>query len=305
MADLPSDFWSGWIILLSLLSFGGLLWLVLSVYFLRAGPERGKVSGEDPVWDGNLHEGDSPAPFWWFWLLLAAMVFSVVYLMLYPGFGSYAGALKWSQGGQFREHRRDFVAEFAAPRAELAGRDLAALAADPAAMEAAAGLFAQHCAACHGSDARGQARLFPDLRDADWQWGGSPAQIEQTIRQGRMAAMPAWGAVLGEENLGAVADYVSRLAGEAAQDHPGRAVYGQYCVACHGPGGEGNPALGAPRLNDAIWLYGGDPAALQQTISAGRNGRMPAFAGRLDDLQIKLLVAWLGGAQPPAPAAAP
>jgi cytochrome c oxidase cbb3-type subunit III len=305
MADLPADFWSGWIILLSVLSFAGLLWLVLSVYFLRAGPERGKVSGEDPVWDGNLHEGDSPAPFWWFWLLLAAMVFSVVYLMLYPGFGSYAGALKWSQGGQFREHHREFVAEFAAPRAELAGRDLAALAADPAAMEVAAGLFAQHCAACHGSDARGQARLFPDLRDADWQWGGSPAQIEQTIRQGRMAAMPAWGAALQGDDLGAVADYVQRLAAGAPPDHPGRAVFAQYCAACHGPAGEGNPLLGAPRLSDTIWLYGGDPAALQATIAAGRNGRMPAFAGRLDDLQIKLLVAWLAGGQPPAPSAAP
>lgn len=305
MADMPTDFWSGWIILLSLLSFGGLLWLVLSIYFLRAGPERGKVSGEDPVWDENLHEGDNPAPFWWFWLLLAAMVFSVIYLMLYPGFGSYAGALKWSQGGQFREHQREFVAEFAARRTELADRDLAALAADPELMAVAQGLFQQHCAACHGRQGTGQARLFPNLRDAAWQWGGGPDRIEQTIRQGRTAAMPAWGAVLGEEDLGAVADYVGRLAGGAPEDHPGGAVFGQYCAACHGPGGEGNPALGAPRLNDAIWLYGGGLPAITTSIGQGRNGRMPAFADRLDDLQIRLLVAWLAGDEAAAAAPAP
>lgn len=299
MADMPADFWSGWIILLSVLSFAGLAWLVLSVYFRRAGPERGQATGEDPVWDENLHEGDNPAPFWWFWLLLAAMVFSVLYLMFYPGLGSYAGALKWSQGGQFAEHQRRFQAEFAAPRAALADQSSAALAADPAAMEVAAGLFQQHCAACHGRNATGQARLFPDLRDADWQWGGTAEQIEQTIRQGRMAAMPGWQAVLQEPELRQVADYVGRLA-DAPADHPGQPVFQQYCAACHGPAGEGNPLLGAPRLNDDVWLYGGDPDAIVATVSAGRNGRMPAFGGRLDDLQIRLLVAWLTA---PGPAA--
>ena len=302
MADLPTDFWSGWIILLSVVSFSGLVWLVLSVYFRRAGPERGQITGEDPVWDENLHEGDNPAPFWWFWLLLAAMVLSVVYLMFYPGLGSYAGALKWSQGSQFAEHQRRFQEEFAAPRAALADRDLAALAADRAAMDVAAGLFGQHCAACHGGDARGRAGLFPDLRDADWQWSGTAEQIEQTIRQGRSAVMPAWQSVVGEQELHAVADYVGRLAAGAGADHPGQPVFGQYCAACHGPAGEGIPLLGAPRLNDAVWLYGGDPDTIVATVSAGRNGRMPAFGGRLDDVQIRLLVAWLGaGAQPPAP----
>ncbi|MCC6295735.1 MAG: cytochrome-c oxidase, cbb3-type subunit III [Pseudomonadales bacterium] len=293
MADMPADFWSGWIILLSVVSFSGLVWLVLSVYFRRAGPERGQVTGEDPVWDENLHEGDNPAPFWWFWLLLAAMVFSVLYLMFYPGLGSYAGALKWSQGGQFAEHQRHFRDEFAAPRAALAGQDGATLAANPAAMAVAAKLFQEHCAACHGGDARGRAGLFPDLRDGDWQWGGSAEQIEQTIRQGRNAVMPGWQPVLAEPELRAVADFVATLPAGAGAEHPGRATFAQYCAACHGPSGDGNPLLGAPRLNDAIWLYGGTPEAIAATVAGGRNGRMPAFGARLDDLQIRLLVAWL------------
>jgi cytochrome c oxidase cbb3-type subunit 3 len=52
--------------------------------------------------------------------------------------------------------------------------------------------------------------------------------------------------------------------------------------------------LGAPALNDDAWLYGGSASDIRMSISAGRNGVMPAFAGRLDAAQIKMLVAWLG-----------
>lgn len=294
MADMPSDFWSGWVMLLFVFGFIGLAWLVLSVYFLPAAPDDGAEAGaEEPVWDGNLHEGNNPAPFWWFWLLLAAMVFSVVYLMLYPGFGSYAGALKWSQGGQFRDHQRDFIAEFATVRGKLLARPLPELAADPQAMDVAAGLFRENCAACHGTRATGQANLFPNLRDGDWQWGGTPEQIEQTIRHGRTAMMPGWQAVLNDEGVRNVAGYVQTLATGAVENHPGQDQYMQLCAGCHGPTGDGNPLLGAPRLNDNIWLYGGSTAAVSQTLSQGRGGQMPAFGQRLDDLQIKLLVAWL------------
>ena len=85
----------------------------------------------------------------------------------------------------------------------------------------------------------------------------------------------------------------------------GRQIYEQYCAACHGPGGDGNPALGAPRLNDAIWLYGGELPAIVTSVGQGRNGRMPAFEGRLDDLQIRLLVAWLTGGAAAGAAPAP
>jgi cytochrome c oxidase cbb3-type subunit 3 len=96
MADMPSDFWAGWIAVITIVSLLGLAWLVFSIYFA---PETEPEDAEGPVWDSNLREGSNPAPMWWFWLILAMMVFSVIYLMLYPGLGSYQGALKWSQGG--------------------------------------------------------------------------------------------------------------------------------------------------------------------------------------------------------------
>jgi cytochrome c oxidase cbb3-type subunit 3 len=292
MADLPQGFWSGWIVVIFSVGLGGLLWLVLGVFF---GKDKGHDTAHEPVWDGNLKEGDSPAPLWWFWMILSAMVFSVIYLMLYPGLGSFAGAFRWSQGGQLDANQRLYEAEFADARAALLERSLAELAQDTTAMQAAQRLFIDNCAACHGAEAAGQANYFPHLRDADWLWGGEPAQLEQGIRNGRSGMMIAWQAVLGDEGVANVADFVSKMAtGPApAEDHPGRQQYMTLCVACHGPDGAGNVLLGAPRLNDDIWLYGGDLESIKYTLVNGRNGMMPAFEGKLDNLQIKLLVAWL------------
>lgn len=288
MADLPGDFWGGWIAVITVLSLVALAWLTYSVYF-TSGKE---VEHESPVWDGNLREGPNPAPMWWFWLILAMLVFTVIYLMLYPGLGSYAGALKWSQGGRLDESFARYEIEFAPARAGLLAASHSELQANPEAMRAARGLFSRNCAACHGEDAAGRASRFPSLVDDAWQWGGSVEQVEQTIRHGRQAAMPPLGAVLGDEGVRQVADYVQSMAG-IADTHPGKVKYRQFCVACHGADGEGNPALGAPSLADNVWLYGNALNVISASIAEGRNGVMPAFGERLDDVQIRLLVAWL------------
>jgi cytochrome c oxidase cbb3-type subunit 3 len=156
-----------------------------------------------------------------------------------------------------------------------------------------------NCSACHGRDGRGQAALFPNLGDGDWQWGGDPMQIAQTITVGRQAVMPPWQAVLGEEGVAKMADYVLALSnGSAPAAGEPATQFGLYCSACHGQGGGGQPALGAPALNDGTWLYGGSTAAIRESIALGRTGVMPAFGQRLDGAEINLLTAWLAsGAQ--------
>lgn len=289
---MPADFWGGWVLLATVASLLGLGWFVWSVYFGNGG-SAGDRNEAAPVWDGTLREGSQPAPMWWFWLLLASLVFTVIYLMLYPGLGSFAGALQWSQGGRLAASEAAWEARFGAARAAVAAAPLAALQADDGSMATAEGIYARHCAACHGPDAQGQARLFPNLRDAEWQWGGSAADIERTIRRGRQAVMVGWGAALGADGVAAVADYVLRLPSGVPAEHPGEARYRQFCVACHGVLGEGQALLGAPSLADGTYLYGGDRAALEASIRDGRNGEMPAFEERLDAAQIRLLVAWL------------
>lgn len=289
MADLPSGFWSGWIVVLTLFSLAGLTWLVLSVYF-QTGAEH-DADGE-PVWDTDLREGSSAPPLWWFWMLLGAMVFSLVYLILYPGLGSYAGLLNWSAGSRIIESTDNFEQRFDAQRELIAATSLTEIQNDIGLMETAERIFRRECATCHGPDGRGQATMFPNLMDVEWQWGSTPEQIEQSIRNGRQPLMPAWQTIIAEENVNILADYVQQI-NTANESHAGKAVYDQYCMACHGTDGTGNVLLGAPSLADRSWLYGSSLESIVYSITNGRNGVMPPFAQRLDDMQIRLLVAML------------
>jgi len=162
-------------------------------------------------------------------------------------------------------------------------------------MKSAKRIFSQNCAACHGSGGEGQAMTFPNLMDNDWQWGNSEDAIEHTLRYGRQASMIAWQSVLGDEGVSQVTNYVKTMSStnHSSANDKGMELYQQFCVACHGKTGEGNQAIGAPRLADDIWLYGNSDAQLRHSISVGRNGVMPAFGKRLNDAQIQLLVAWL------------
>jgi len=290
MADMPNDFWSGWIIVVTLVSFVGLVWLVVSVY-TAAPPNASEV--EHTIWDENLQEGINPAPLWWFWMIFVMMVFSVFYLMLYPGMGSFKGAFHWSQAGRLEDRVDDFKDQFNDLRAEIAQMPLEEIQASDSLMASGDDLFEQNCAACHGYEGQGQANLFPDLMDEIWQWGGTPENIEQSIRFGRTAVMAGWATVLGQVGVTNVANYVQVIGTTEAQGHPGQTQFNQVCAACHTPAGTGNILLGAPNLTDDDWLYGSDIDTIRTTIIGGRNGQMPAFNDILDDTQVRLLVAWL------------
>lgn len=288
MAELPGGFWAGWVAAVTIVTLIGLAWLVWSVYFSANG------APAEEVWDETLREGAAPAPLWWFWLMLALLAVTVVYLILYPGVGANRGVLRWSQGSRVATSLVRYEQEFGARRAEIASADVSALRADSAALRAGASVFQNHCAACHGADAAGQAQLFPDLADASWQWGGDARSIEQTVAAGRQAVMPPWQAALNDAGVAQVTDYVLALsAGSADEGSEGAQLYRTYCSACHGVDGAGQPLLGAPALNDDVWLYGGTREAVRVSIAQGRTGVMPAFGGRLDAAQIKLVVAWL------------
>jgi cytochrome c oxidase cbb3-type subunit III len=293
MANLPSDFWGGWVAVITIISLIGLAWLVYSVYFAK----RSDADVAHQVWDETLREGTATAPLWWFWLIVALLAFTVVYLMLYPGLGSYRGTLQWSQGGRLAESTARYDAEFGPARAKLAATDAQALRGDGAVLRSAASVFRNNCAACHGESADGQAKTFPSLTDHEWQWGGDTAQLEQTITAGRQAVMPPFQAVLGDTGISAVADYVislSRVEPGRMGLAEGKRLFDLYCTACHGADAGGNTALGAPPLNNGSWLYGGSTLDVRRTLALGRNGVMPAFATRLEPAQIRMLVALLG-----------
>jgi len=291
MADLPTGFWAGWIAVITIVSLIGLCWLIFSVYFSANGDDE----TPEMVWDENLREGNSPAPMWWFWLILSLLVVSLIYLILYPGIGSYQGALKWSQGGRLNQSYTAYKDEFSSLRQLVTEASIETLAKDAKIMASARRIFDQNCAACHGANGTGQATHFPDLTDNVWQWGKTPEQIEQSIRLGRQPVMPGWKDVAGDDGVQQLARYIiANSRGETiATNDPGKKLYGMYCIACHGADGKGNLALGASDLTAGEWLYGGDEENITHSIGIGRNGIMPAFQDRLDDTQIRMLVAWL------------
>jgi cytochrome c oxidase cbb3-type subunit 3 len=288
---MPTGFWAGWVAVLTATGLATLTWVILSVYFSG----KGEPHEKSPVWDATLTEGSNAPPLWWFWLILSALVVTVTYLVLYPGFGNFPGVMGWSMAEHMEHSEMMYMDAFKETKAKFAAASLESLQADPVAMSIAEHIFKQNCAACHGANAQGQANTFPNLRDKDWQWGGEPAQIEETIRNGREPAMPAHKDSLGETRIQQVVAYVMSLSngGPSAQEAEGQAIFGRVCAACHGRDAKGNMAIGALNLTDTIWRYGGSREAITNTVTNGRNGEMPSFQNRLDDAEIHLLIAWL------------
>ena len=170
------------------------------------------------------------------------------------------------------------------------------LIADPTSRAIGVRLVLNNCAQCHGSDGRG-AKGFPNLTDADWLYGNAPETIIQTIAKGRNGVMPPMAAALGNaQDVENVAHYVLSLSGggDSLKAQLGKPKFAT-CAACHGPRGEGNPAIGAPNLSDRIWLHGGGLQAISNAISLGINNMMPPWEDKLTEGQIHVLSAYVLG----------
>ena len=292
MSDFTSEFWSWFIIAIVV---GGIIWL----FYLLQGTNKAETEEGVPtghVWDENLEELNNPLPRWWLWMFYITLVFGIAYFVMYPGLGKFQGILGWSQTGQYDQEVADADEEFGPLFAQFEQTPIPELAGNDQAMKAGERLFVNYCAVCHGSDARG-ATGFPNLRDSDWLYGGAPEEITTSIMHGRTGVMPSWEAPLGgEEGVNQVANYVMSLSGrdaDAALAEAGEAKFGTFCASCHGADGKGNKLLGAPNLTDDVWLYGGSPRAIKESIAKGRNGRMPAHSEFLGKAKSHVLAAYV------------
>ena len=266
-------------------------------------------------WDG-IEEYNNPLPRWWVWVFYATIVWGIGYTIAYPAWPLIKEATPGLLGASTRA---DVAAEIAAVdkanaaiKDQLVAADLNAIAADPALAEfatrAGAAVFRTNCAQCHGSGAAGFVG-YPNLLDNDWLWGGTMEDIHLTVTHGirnttdadaRYSEMPKYGAdgILDETQIGQVVEHVLALSGQehdAALATDGAVVFADNCVACHMEDGSGDRAQGAPRLSDAIWLYGGSREAITDTVINARFGVMPNWNGRLSEDEIRAVSFFVHG----------
>jgi len=316
-----SSFWSIWISVITLGTLVGCFLLLRWCLKNFAGVAEGEPM--DHTFDG-IQELNNQPPKWWSIFFLVTIIWGFGYLALYPGLGNWVGLLGWKSSNQnvmtledskaqalanlqkgsgvLVEYDREIARadeKYGPIFAAYAKRDIEELATDKEALKVGQRLFLQNCAQCHGSDARGTTG-FPNLTDKDWLYGGDAADIKHSLMLGRRAkGMMPWKAALGgDQGVKDVAAYVLSLSGRQGE---GNAEAGKVkfamCAACHGDQGQGSDAmdiaLGAPALNDNIWLYGGSEKAIQASIRNGRAGVMPAWKDILGEEKVHVISSYV------------
>ena len=129
-----TTFWSGWIIVLTVGNILACVWLVWWTMRKRKDESAsGDVTGH--TWDGDLQEYNNPLPRWWLWLFYLTVVFSIIYLILFPGLGNFKGVLGWTQQEQYEEQMAQAEAKYGPIFAAYAEQAIPDLAEDPEALE--------------------------------------------------------------------------------------------------------------------------------------------------------------------------
>jgi cytochrome c oxidase cbb3-type subunit 3 len=289
------------------------------------------------AWDGDLQEFNNPLPRWWLWSFYATAVFALLYWIWYPSWPVADSFLKGmgtvtyqSEGKEVTTHwntRAKLIEEMQngtetlkqqAYLEKVSAASYDEIANDPVMMaftrSMAKVLFADNCAACHGiGGTPALVGLYPNLSDDAWLWGDEIQQIEHTIAEGRNGFMPAFGEVLGDAQIDQLGHYVLSLSGhgvDSVKADSGREIFqGKEggCHYCHTESAKGMYSQGAANLTDAVWTVADvsgaadDATRLERVKAVIRDGvkrQMPAWKGRLDATQIKLLTVYvqsLGG----------
>ncbi|MCL1129903.1 cytochrome-c oxidase, cbb3-type subunit III [Shewanella sairae] len=311
-----SDFWSVWIIVLTVVVIIGCIVLLRACSQNNTGVEEGESMGH--TFDG-IEELNNPLPKWWSYMFYITIVFSVIYLALYPGLGSFKGFLGWTSSNQsvrtIEESKQAVIdaqnegrwvqydqevkhadEKFGPIFKAYAETPLEELVKNEEALKVGGRLFLQNCAMCHGSDARG-SKGFPNLTDDAWLYGGELATIKTSIMNGRHGMMPPKGGLpIEDSELEGLAEYVVKLSGrehDAALAAQGQGSFMKGCFACHGMDGTGNKFMGAPNLTDNAWLYGGSRGAIIQSVKNGRTGVMPAWKDVLGEEKVHVITAYV------------
>ncbi len=293
MSDFTSPFWNWFISVPVVVGIIFCFWLVIKYSGeTRPSPDQ-EADSTGHIWDEDLAELNNPLPHWWKNMFYITLVFGIVYLALYPGLGSFKGFLGWTQISQYENEVDKAEKTYGPIYDQYLSTSIEDLQNNQDALTIGKRLYSTYCTVCHGSDAKG-ARGFPNLRDNDWLYGGSPDQIKQSILNGRQGMMPAWKELLSDDQIKSVVAYVRGLHdGSSAGNTEGLTVFNTNCAMCHGPDAKGMAPLGAPNLADETWLYGGSEKRVTESVVNGRQGKMPAHKEFLGEAKAHILSAYI------------
>jgi cytochrome c oxidase cbb3-type subunit 3 len=300
-------FHPGWAIAIAVVT---VLSLVACIVLLLVAARRRHMADDNTtghVWDEDLRELNNPLPVWWSWLFVITVVFSVIYLALYPGLAAFPGLLGWTSTGQYERERARIEQSMQPVLARYATMSAEDLAKDAQAMEIGQRLFLNTCAQCHAADGRGSVG-FPNLTDTEWAWGFTHESIVETITNGREGIMPPLAAAVGTgDDVRNLAHYVLSLSGSPHDTIRAQlgARHFASCAACHGADGKGIAAIGAPDLTNDIWVHGWGEAAIVRAITEGIQNAMPGQSRLLTPEQVHVLAAYVMTMGQPAQATAP
>ena len=212
--------------------------------------EKDSVSGQMTTgheWDG-IKELNTPLPKWWVWVFWVSVLWSVGYWWVYPSWPTFSGAAhtqgaglgslvpsNWTSRTSLDADLKQQTLERSPWVAKIKAATLDDIFKDKTLRDyAVAGgqiAFRENCAACHGAGGSGVPGAYPNLTDDVWLWGGTLADIEQTITHGvrnedqasrgagGAAVMPSFGA---DKNPHGGSDWPGcRLCGVVGGQEPG------------------------------------------------------------------------------------
>ena len=135
--------WSWYIIVLTVVFTIAITWLLLA-NSTKAPKGTAPSDNTGHVWDEDITELNNPLPRWWFILFLLTILFTGIYLALYPGLGTFDGKLGWTSVQQADAELEKTNARLETLYAGFRDRPLAELANDPAATKVGRNVFANN-----------------------------------------------------------------------------------------------------------------------------------------------------------------
>lgn len=177
-------------------------------------PSGGRSDYDDVLTDHSydgIQEYDNPMPSWWKLLFYVSIVWAVIYVagIAVGAVNTYEDDLKTGQA-ELADIRAQYARENAGPK--VSDELILTASKDAGVVKKGAEVFGANCAACHGD--KGQGLIGPNLADKFWLHGGKPTSVYKSIADGiTTKGMPAWLAVLGEDDTMAVMAFVTSIQG--------------------------------------------------------------------------------------------